>query len=127
MEFARKHKNTLVIVVPDHGTGGPHLVGLYEISGKDSTVVLYDKAGFPDYGLNRNGFPVRDGGKSIALEWVDWTGNTGEDVGIHAMGPGSDKLSGHVQNIHIFRVMGEQFRFKEFQKKIKDLSEIIDF
>jgi len=124
MEFALKNKNTLVIVVPDHGTGGPHLVGFYGTGESDSTIVSYSEEGFASYTLDSDGFPVSDNGKPLAVRWIDWTGHTGEDVGIHAMGPGSEKLSGLVQNIDIYHVMAEHLNL--IKKEIKDLSEIVD-
>ena len=123
--FAEKHKNTLVIVVPDHGTGGPHLVGAYEVDNGDSTLVSYNDAGFVHYTLNEDGFPVLDNGKPVAVKWVDWGGHTGEDVALAAMGPGSDKLTGLVQNTDIRRIMEEHLKMTEEDEK--DASEIIDY
>jgi len=122
--FARENGNTLLVVVPDHGTGGPHLVGLYRVENGDSTLVSYSEAGFPAYALDGDGFPVSDRGKPVALQWVDWKGHTGEDVGLHAAGPGAAKLDGLVQNTDVFTVMAEHLGLTE--RKIKDLSEIVD-
>ena len=124
-DFADKHKNTLVIVVPDHGTGGPHLVGLYNTDGGDSTLVSYSEAGFPRYTLDENGFPVRDNGKPVALQWVDWDGHTGEDVGLFAMGPGSEKLHGLVQNTDIYTVMARHLGLIKGEEE--DISDTIDY
>ena len=125
MSFARNNRNTLVIVVPDHGTGGPHLVGLYEVSGSDSTLMPYAEGGFAHYTLNEDGFPVLDNGKPVAIQWVESTGHTGEDVGVHAEGPGSENLCGLIQNTDVFTVITEHLRLQK--EKMKDLSEIIDY
>jgi alkaline phosphatase len=117
MEFAKKDKNTLVIVVPDHGCGGPSLVGLYIVTGKDSTLISYAEAGFPLYRLDSDGFPVFDGGRPIAIQWIPWTGHTGEDVGVWAMGPNAEKLNGLIQNTDICRVMEEQLDLGLKKKK----------
>ena len=104
MDFARKHKDTLVIVVPDHGCGGPHLVGMYDLSKPDSTIT---DRGFPQYTLNTEGIPVSEGGKPLAIQWVKSTGHTGEEVNVAAGGPLSGELDGVIQNIDVFKVMGK--------------------
>ncbi len=125
MEFARKNKDTLVIVVPDHGTGGPHLAGMYDLSKPDSAVIDH---GFPHYRLNGAGFPVDDGGRPIAIQWVKTTGHTGEDVTVSAMGSLSGELDGVIQNIDVFRVMARHLGVeKGTRKQRRDASEIIDF
>lgn len=116
MDFARKNKNTLVIVVPDHGTGGPHLAGIYEVSDGDSTLVDYDKAGFVKYTLNSDGFPVLDNGRKVALIWADTLGHTGEDVALSAAGPGSESLGGLTQNTDVNRVMLDHLRLGTARK-----------
>ncbi len=107
MEFARKNRDTLVIVVPDHGCGGPHLVGTYNLSKPDSSIV--DK-GFPQYTLNSDGIPVSEGGRPLAIQWVKSTGHTGEDVNVAAGGPLSRELGGVVQNTDVFQVMGKHLK-----------------
>jgi alkaline phosphatase len=101
-EFAKKNKNTLLIVVPDHGCGGPHLAGMYDLSKPDSAIV---SSGFPKYVLDKNGFPYSDGGKPVAIQWIKSTGHTGEEVTVSAFGPGSQDLDGVIQNIDVFKAM----------------------
>lgn len=139
MDFAEKNKNTLLIVVPDHGCGGPHLIGVYDTANPDSTVKSNPASGFVKYRLDAEGFPVSDGGDPIALGWASSSffldgsaykagkkhgGHTGEDVGVHAMGPGSSKLCGLVQNTDIFTVMAQHLGLLE--EEINDLGDIID-
>lgn len=104
MDFARKNRDTLVIVVPDHGCGGPYMVGMYDLSKPDSTITDH---GFPQYTLNSDGIPVSEGGKPLAIQWVKSTGHTGEEVNVAAGGPFSHELDGVVQNTDVFRVMGK--------------------
>jgi alkaline phosphatase len=125
MEFARKNKNTLLIVVPDHGTGGPHLVGMHDLSKPDSTVI---DDGFPHYRLNGVGFPVDDGGRPVAIQWVKGTGHTGEDVTVSAYGPNAGDLDGVIQNIDVFRVMARHLGVDKLKnKQRRDAGETIDF
>ncbi len=81
-EFAEKNRGTLLIVIPDHGCGGPHFVGFYDVTGDDSTLV---STGFIHNKLNEDGFPVDDSGRHIAIQWINWGGHTGEDGGLFAM------------------------------------------
>ncbi len=103
--FAEEHPNTLLIVVPDHGTGGPHLVGLTDKTSEEEKLLSYNEAGFPKYRLDSEGFPIEDNGRPLAIQWVDWGGHTGEDVALFAMGPNSELLGGLVQNTYVNRVM----------------------
>lgn len=104
MEFTRKNRGTLLIVVPDHCTGGPSLVGMHDLSTPDSSVVT---KGFPHYSLNTEGIPVSDGGRPVAIQWVKSMGHNGEDVTISAMGPHSEEMDGVIQNTDVFRIMGK--------------------
>jgi alkaline phosphatase len=133
--YAEKNKNTLVIVVADHGTGGPHLIGVYDTSTPDSVVVSGESAGFVKYRLDSDGFPISDNGKPIALGWasspctlknsVKGGKHTGEDVGLQAYGPMSDELCKLNQNTDVFTIMIKQLGFIKVED-IKDLSEIVD-
>ncbi|MFC1608069.1 alkaline phosphatase [Candidatus Latescibacterota bacterium] len=113
LDFANKNKNTLVIVVPDHGTGGPYFVGVNGVNGE---VISYDKAGFIRSGLDESGYPVDNGGKPIAMQWIEWKGHTGEDVGYFAMvnrrktlgslfGVKNPELGGLIDNTDVYKVM----------------------
>jgi alkaline phosphatase len=123
-EFALKNRNTLVIVVPDHGCGGPHLVGMHDLSRPDSAVVA---DGFPKYTLRPDGFPASDGGRPVAIQWVKSTGHTGEEVNVSAMGPCSQELDGLIQNTEVFRVMCKHLGVGKQGKKVQDLSELVDW
>jgi alkaline phosphatase len=116
LDFAVKNKNTLMIVVPDHSTGGPYLAGMYDLSKSDSTIT---SSGFPKYVLGMDGFPVSDGGKPIAIQWIKSTGHTGEDVTVSAYGPNSADLCGVIQNTDVFKVMCKHLGVGKQEKKNK--------
>ncbi|MBN1292719.1 MAG: alkaline phosphatase [Candidatus Latescibacteria bacterium] len=118
-DFARKNKDTLLIVVPDHGTGGPYCVGAYD---KNGSVISYDDAGYLKYTLDENGFPASDGGKPIAIQWIEWGGHTGEDVGYFAMvnqksffgglfGSKQDIIGGLLDNTDVNKIMHKFYGF----------------
>lgn len=120
IDFARKHTDTLVIVVPDHGTGGPHLAGLQkngQLTGE----------GFAHYRLNGNGFPLDDGGAPIAIQWIESLNHTGEDVTVSAMGPNARALDGVIQNTDVFSAMARHLKVGDSRGKLRDTREIIDF
>lgn len=123
--FAEKNKDTLLIVVPDHGNGNPSLAGLYKVTEKDTTLAQGEESGFPIYRLDPDGFPSWDGGMPIALQWPATFGHTGEDVALSAMGPSSSKLDGYITNIKVNEVMTGYFDFKG--KKTKTLEDIVDY
>ncbi|MFA6470828.1 MAG: alkaline phosphatase [Candidatus Latescibacterota bacterium] len=121
LDFASKNKNTLVIVVPDHSTGGPYLAGMYDLSKPDSTVT---SSGFPNYVLGMDGFPVNDGEKPIAIQWIKSTGHTGEDVTVSAYGPNSMDLCGVIQNTDVFKVMCKHLGVGKQAKKNNKVYEV---
>jgi alkaline phosphatase len=123
-EFALKNRDTLLIVVADHATGGPSLVGMLDLSRPDSAVVA---DGFPKYTLRPDGFPASDGGKPVAIQWVRSKGHTGEDVNVSAMGPCSQELDGIIQNTDVFRVMAKHLGVDKTEKREKDLGELVDW
>jgi len=125
--FADENDDTLLIVVPDHGTGGPHFAGVYVYSGSDSTLATYEEAGFPRYTLDGNGFPLIDNGRPVAIQWIGSMAHTGEDVALHAMGPGSEDLTGLVNNTFVNLVMKQHLGLVKEKKGFKDISEIIDY
>jgi alkaline phosphatase len=113
--FADNNPNTLLIVVPDHGTGGPSLVGFYQTPDPMSRVRANESVPLRPYTLDPNGFPVNLGMIPPAIGWASSQfslhtttvggQHTAEDVSLHAMGPGSEKLIGLNNNIDINAVM----------------------
>jgi alkaline phosphatase len=115
-DFAQTHPNTLIIVVPDHGTGGPASIGWYD-NLTDSTVTTYE--GFPDYkDTDNDGYPDNTPTRPIAIGWAsspffthetDPQANRGrhiaDDVPVMAAGPHSELIHGFIDNTYIFEVM----------------------
>ena len=113
--FAEAHPNTLLIVVPDHGCGGPNVIGFYESTEPDSGTLDNEAVGHIRYTLDENGFPVDFDEHPLAIGWASSPHflrtafgdgeHTAEDVGVHAMGPGSEGLAGLNENTDINAVM----------------------
>ncbi|MFC8599424.1 alkaline phosphatase [Isoptericola sp. NPDC057191] len=89
LEFQNKHRDTLVLVVGDHATGGLAIenVDPDDESGSGSTA-------------EDGPFPIP--GSDLELT-VDWTtgGHTGEATPITAQGPGAQRLSGPQRNTDV--------------------------
>lgn len=124
LDFAREHDNTLVIVVPDHSTGGPYLVGTLQSPDSDRI----SGSAFPSYRLDSEGFPIKNEGRPVAIQWIERTDHTGEDVGIHSTGPGSENFAGVINNIDVCPVMKAHLRVGDMVQgpRVKTLEEIVD-
>lgn len=100
MDFQKRHRDTLILVVGDHETGG--LV----IENAEDT----DESG--------DGESVEDGpftikGTSLKF-YVDWTteGHSGADTPVTAGGPGASALDGYVENTEVFDAMVRAMRLR---------------
>ncbi|TDC26629.1 alkaline phosphatase [Kribbella albertanoniae] len=91
MRFVAKHPDTLVIINGDHETGG--------LSIED-----YDTDEEKTDPRQEGPFPIPGSNLRFA---VDWTTNshTGADTPLTASGPGSDRLSGVLDNTEVFHAM----------------------
>lgn len=98
--FAKTHKDTLVIVLADHETGG------FTVEEKDDK----DESG--------DGISMEDGPfsiyKSNDVFYVDWTtsGHTATDIPLTAMGPGAEQFTGVYQNTDIYGKMMQALGLK---------------
>ncbi|MGA8943801.1 MAG: alkaline phosphatase [Thermoactinomyces sp.] len=92
-EFARKHGNTLVIVVGDHETGG------FTIEPLDNSDESGDGPSAED-----GPFPVAKSGQQFVVDWTTEE-HTAVDVPLTAMGPGAECLQGVYENTHIHDVI----------------------
>ncbi len=99
-KYAKKHGDTLVIVVADHETGGLTIEDVPE---------LQDDPGYPNE--RGEGRTAEDGPFTIVgtdkKVMVDWTtsNHSAEDVPVTAMGPGGQRLVGVYQNTHVHDAM----------------------
>ncbi len=105
--YAKKNRDTLVIVVADHETGSLAIEDIPELQ-QD-----------PKYPNERGeGRTSEDGPFSAPGTdkkfMVDWTtaNHTSEDVPLTAMGPGSELLSGVYENTHVHDAMVEAMRLR---------------
>jgi alkaline phosphatase len=112
LDFARKDGKTLLVVAPDHGTGGPAYIGQ---RGHDPEGPV-ETTGFPDYvDSNGDGFPDNVPRRPMAIGWASsptFTKDTtyvgdhvADDVPIFAYGPGSERVHGALDNTDVFRIM----------------------
>ncbi|MFC1512035.1 alkaline phosphatase [Candidatus Latescibacterota bacterium] len=114
-EFAETHPKTLLIVVPDHGTGGPNVIGFYESTDPAGRILENEAVGHIRYTLDENGFPLDFDEHPLAIGWASspyflhipsgYGEHTAEDVGVHATGPGSEMLTGLNNDVDINAVM----------------------
>ncbi|SFS65072.1 alkaline phosphatase [Marininema halotolerans] len=91
--YAEKHRDTLVIVVGDHETGG-------------MTIEDTNKSDESGDGISQEDgpFPIAHSDKSFIVDWTS-TSHTGVDIPLTSMGPGSKFLTGTYENTHIHDVM----------------------
>ena len=107
VRYAKKHRDTLVIVVADHETGSLAI---------EDVPALQDDPNYPNE--SGEGRTSEDGPFSIPGTdkqfVVDWTtaNHTAEDVPVTAMGPGSELLSGVYENTHVHDAMVKAMRLK---------------
>jgi alkaline phosphatase len=120
--FAMKNRDTLLIVVADHATGGPNFVGMSDPAFPDSVIT----EGFPKYVLRPDGFPSVESMRPIAIQWAKTTGHTGEDVLVSALGPDAEILEGVIQNTDVFRAMAVHLGVLKTEKKAREIGDIID-
>ncbi|MBA4603105.1 alkaline phosphatase [Thermoactinomyces mirandus] len=97
-KFARKHGDTLVIVVGDHETGG------FTIEPLDDSDESGDGTSAED-----GPFPVAKSNQQFIVDWTT-EGHTAVDVPLTAMGPGAERLQGVYENTHIHDVVVKLMR-----------------
>ena len=101
IDFAEQDGHTLVIVTPDHVTGGPAINGYWETP--DAWKGAYEI--WPDYrDRDGDGYPDNTPRYPVAVGWTSG-GHTAEDVPVMAMGPGSAYFRGFLDNTEVFRAM----------------------
>jgi len=140
-DFARSDTKTLVVVAPDHGTGGPAYIGQRDTGqgsrvkeeneagegpgiGREELATPVNTQGFPDYvDLNQDGFPDNEPEHPMAIGWASnpfFTNDTtavgehiADDVPVFAYGPGSEPVHGYLDNTDVNRIMIKALGLKE--------------
>lgn len=99
-DFAKKHPDTLVLVLADHETGG---MTIEEKDDKDESGDAISKEDGP--------FPIAG---SNDVFFVDWTtsGHTAVDIPVTAMGPGANLFTGVYENTEIFHKLARTLGLK---------------
>ncbi|SDX02876.1 alkaline phosphatase [Marininema mesophilum] len=92
--YAKQNRDTLVIVIGDHETGG--------LTIEDSNIKS-DESG---EGISKEDgpFPIANSDKSFTADWTT-PDHTGVDVPLTSMGPGSEQLTGAYENTRIHDIM----------------------
>lgn len=99
-DFAKKHPDTLVVVLADHETGG---MAIESADDKDESGDGISKEDGP--------FPIAG---STETFYVDWTtsGHTAVDIPVMAMGPGANLFTGVYENTEIFHKLARSLGLK---------------
>ncbi|MEK5389137.1 alkaline phosphatase [Margalitia sp. FSL K6-0131] len=103
-DFAKKHPDTLVLVVADHECGG---LTIEEVNDKDESGDGISKEDGP--------FKVANSNDQFTIDWTT-TGHGGVNVPLTAMGAGSELLSGTYENTHIFEAVKTAMGLKDKHK-----------
>nr|WP_238535159.1 alkaline phosphatase [Fictibacillus macauensis] len=100
-DYAKKHKDTLVLVVGDHECGG---LTIEEVNNNDESGDGISKEDGP--------FTVAHSKEKFIL---DWTTNShgGQPVPLTAMGPGSGALAGVYENTNIHKAIKQALHLKK--------------
>ena len=110
MEFYKKHpKNTLIVVTADHETGGPALTRprLYKVNEMLKPVEERNADNYMSGEIN-----MSELSKTAGVGWTA-TSHTADRVPVYAIGAGSEKFAGEIDNTDIPRkiceAMGVEF------------------
>ena len=101
LAFAERTPDTLVVVTADHECGG------LAVAGSEDQPYPYEPGGglLDTLLAGEDGpFPVADATYGFVLGWAT-TGHTAASVPVSAIGPGSELLSGSIENTDLFHVM----------------------
>ncbi|MFC5531315.1 alkaline phosphatase [Cohnella yongneupensis] len=99
-DFAKKHPDTLVLVLADHETGG---LAIEAADDKDES----------GDAISKEDGPFKIAG-SDEMFYVDWTtsGHTAVDIPVTAMGPGASLFTGYYENTDIFFKLAQALGIK---------------
>ncbi|WP_339232768.1 alkaline phosphatase [Geobacillus sp. FSL W8-0032] len=104
-QYAKRHRDTLVLVLADHECGGltVETPGGTDESGDGKTISGEDGP-----------FSIAHSSQTFALDWTT-TGHTAADVPLTAMGPGAERFVGVYENTRIHDVL-EQVLFAKTRR-----------
>lgn len=96
-QYAKRHRDTLVLVLADHESGGLTIEtpGGADESGDGKTISGEDGP-----------FAIAGSSQTFALDWTT-TGHTAADVPLTAMGPGAERFTGVYENTRIHDILEE--------------------
>ncbi|UOQ42539.1 alkaline phosphatase [Halobacillus salinarum] len=94
-DYAKKHRDTLVLVAADHETGG---LTIEDVSQSDESGDGMSKEDGP--------FDVAESDSQFMIDWTT-TGHTAVTVPLTAMGPGAEDFAGTYENTKIFEELKE--------------------
>ncbi len=120
LAFADQTPDTLIVVTADHECGG------LAVAGSEDQPYPYEPGGglLDTLLAGEDGpFPVADADYGFVLGWAT-TGHTAASVPISASGPGSELLSGSIENTDLFHAMARPWislvRSARFRRVLKD-------
>ncbi|MFB6468128.1 alkaline phosphatase [Cytobacillus sp. Hz8] len=99
-DYAKKHPDTLVLVVADHECGG---LAIEDVSSSDESGDGISKEDGP--------FTIANSKNQFTIDWTT-SEHGGVSVPLTATGPGSELLTGTYENTHIFDAMKEAMNLK---------------
>ncbi|WP_445663926.1 alkaline phosphatase [Heyndrickxia sp. FSL W8-0423] len=99
--FAKKHLDTLVLVVADHECGG---LAIEEVNSSDESGDGISKEDGP--------FKVAKSKDQFVIDWTT-SGHTAADVPLTAMGKGAELFNGFYENTHIYDAMVQAMGLKK--------------
>ncbi|WP_026679537.1 alkaline phosphatase [Fictibacillus gelatini] len=100
-KYAKKHPDTLVLVVADHECGG---LTIEEVDGKDESGDGISKEDGP--------FKVANSTNQFTIDWTT-TGHGGVTVPLTATGAGAKQFEGIYENTHIFNALKKTMGLKK--------------
>lgn len=100
-QFAKKHPDTLVLVVADHECGG---LTIEEVNPSDESGEGISKEDGP--------FKVANSKDQFVIDWTT-SGHTAVDVPLTAVGKGAELFTGFYENTHIYDAMVQAMGLKK--------------
>jgi len=126
IKFAKEDKNTVVIICPDHGTGGISIGNNLSSRTYSRTPVraITDSLKKIQWSDRRLAEMKADSTRKSLKTYIGWTttGHTAEDIFLAIYAPEHiQRLTGVVDNYKIGRYIAEVLRLEDFEKITKEL------